>query len=58
MSGTVNIKVHVSQVERELQFSLNQCTGRSLTDSDNTRYSINTIWTPGDEQDIARNMYM
>ena len=35
-----------------------QCTGRSLTDSDDTRCCINTIRPPEDEQDIARNMYM
>jgi len=34
------------------------CTGRSLTDSDDTRCCINTILPPEDEQDIARNMYM
>jgi hypothetical protein len=39
-------------------FFLNLCTGRSLTESDDTRCCINTIWPPEDEQDIARNMYM
>ena len=34
------------------------CTGRSLTDSDDTRCCINTISPPDDEQDIARNMYV
>src|SRR5215475_4582580 len=34
------------------------CTGRSLTDSDDTRCCINKICRPEDEQDIARNMYM
>ena len=38
-------------------FSLNLCTERSLTDSDDTRCRINTIWPPEDEQDIARNMW-
>ena len=38
------------------QFSLNMCTGRSLTESDNTRCCINTIWLPDDEHDVARNM--
>jgi len=33
-------------------------TGRSLTDSDDTRCCTNTIRPPEDEQDIARNMYM
>jgi len=32
-------------------------TGRSLTESNDTRCCINTIWPPEDEQDIARNMY-
>ena len=36
----------------------NLCTGQSLTDSDDTRCCINTIWPPEDEQDIVRNMYM
>jgi len=40
------------------QFSLNMCTGPSLTDGDDTRCCINTIWPPEDEQHIARNMYM
>jgi len=35
-----------------------QCTGRSLTESDETRRCINTICPPEDEQDIAPNMYM
>jgi len=34
------------------------CTGRSLTESDNTRCCINRILSPEDEQDVARNMYM
>ena len=46
-----------AQVEREL-FFLNLCTGRSLTESDDTRCCINTIWPPEDKQDIARSMYM
>ena len=36
-------------VERELQFSLNLCTGRPLTESDGTRRCINTIKPPDDE---------
>jgi hypothetical protein len=36
----------------------NLCTGRSLTDSDDARCCVNTIWPPEDEQDIVRNMYM
>jgi hypothetical protein len=34
------------------------CTGRSPTESDDTRRCVNTIWPPEDEQDIARNMCM
>ena len=47
-----------AQVEKELQFFLNLCTERSLTESDDTICCINTIWPPEDEQDIAGNMYM
>jgi hypothetical protein len=36
----------------------NLCTGRSFTESDDTRCCIKIIWPPEDEQDIARNMYM
>jgi hypothetical protein len=32
------------------------CIGRSLTDSDDTRCCISTIWPHEDEQDVARNM--
>ena len=39
-------------------FFLNLCTGRSFTESDDTRCGVNTISPPEDEQDIARNMYM
>jgi hypothetical protein len=41
-----------------LQFFLHLCSGRSLTESYDTRCCINKIWPPEDEQDIARNMYM
>jgi len=37
-----------AQVERE-KFSLNMCTGRPLTESDDTRWCISTIQPPGDE---------
>ena len=40
------------------EFFLNLCTGMSLTETDDTRCCINTIWPPEDEQDIARNMYI
>ena len=58
-SGIVTLSKWPSgaQVEKEL-LSLNLCTGRSLTESDDTRCCINTIWPTEDEQDIARNMYM
>ena len=35
------------------QLSLNLCTGRPLTESDDTRYCINTISLPDDEHDVA-----
>jgi hypothetical protein len=35
---------------------LDLCTEWSLTDSDDTRCCINTIWRPEDKQDIPRNM--
>jgi len=38
-----------AQVERKLQFSINLCTGRPLTESDDTRCCINTIQPPDDE---------
>ena len=38
------------------QFSLNRFTGSPLTESDDTRCCINTIWPPDDEHDVARNM--
>ena len=41
---------------RAEQFSLNLCTGRPLTESDDTRCCINTIRPPDDEHDVARNM--
>jgi hypothetical protein len=58
-SGIVTVSEWPSgaQVEKKF-FFLNLCTGRSLTESDDTRCCINTIWRPEDEQDIARNMYM
>ena len=37
---------------------VHRCSGRSLTESDDTRSCVNTIWPPEDEQDIARNMYV
>jgi len=59
-SGIVTLSKWPSgaQVENELQFFLNLCTGRSLTESDDTRWCINTMWPPDDDQDIARDMYM
>ena len=59
-SGIVTVSKWPSgaQVEKELPFFLNLCTGRSITESDDTRCCINRIWPPEDGQDIARNMYM
>jgi len=37
------------QVEREPQFPFNLCTGRPLTESDDTRCCINRIQPPDDE---------
>jgi hypothetical protein len=37
---------------------VHRCTGRSLTDSEDTRCCINKIWPPEDEQGTARNMYV
>ena len=35
---------------------LNLCTGRPLTESDDTTCCINAIRPPDDEHDVARNM--
>ena len=50
-SGIVTLSKWPSgaQVERELQLSLNLCTGRQLTESDDTRCCIITIQPPDDE---------
>ena len=40
----------------DYNISLNLCTGRPLTESDDSRCCINTIWPPDDEHDVARNM--
>jgi len=49
-SGVDNVSKWPSgaQAERE-QFSLNLCTGRSLSESEDTRSCINTIQPPDDE---------
>ena len=54
----LSLSVSDCPVQRLRKNSPNLCTGRSLTESDDTRCCINTIWPPEDEQDIARNMYM
>jgi len=54
----LSLSVSDRPVHRLRENSLNLCTGRSLTDSDDTRRCINAIWPPQDEQDIARNMYV
>jgi len=38
-----------AQVESELEFPLNLCTGRPLTESDDNGCCINTIQPPDDE---------
>ena len=38
-----------AQVERELKFPLNLCTGQPLTEGDDTRSCINTVHPPDDE---------
>jgi hypothetical protein len=43
-------------VHRLKEDSLNLCTGRPPTESDDTRCCINTIWPPDDEHNSARNM--
>ena len=50
-SGIVTLSLWPSgeQVERELKFSLNLCTGRSLTEGDDTRCCISTFQPPEDE---------
>ena len=50
-SGIVTLSKWPSsaQFERGLQFSLNLCTGRPLTEGDDTRYCISTIQPPDDE---------
>jgi hypothetical protein len=52
-----SLSVSDCPVHRLREFSLNLCTRKSLTESDDTRCWINTIWSPEDEQDIAWNMY-
>ena len=42
-SGFKGLITSGAQVEKELQFFLNLCTERSLTESDDTRCCINTI---------------
>jgi hypothetical protein len=53
--------LHVSSIillilRRSQEFFPKLCTGRSFTESADTRCYINTIWPPADEQDIVRNM--
>jgi len=55
-SGIVTLSKWPSsaQVERELQFSLNLCTRWLLTESDDTRCCINTIYPPDDEHTMLK----
>jgi len=57
-SGIVTLGKWPSGAQVKKELFLNLCTGRSFTESDDTRCCVNTIWPPEDKQDIARNMYM
>ena len=48
-SGIVTLSKWPYGTQVDRQFSLNLCTGRPLTDSDDTRFCINTIQPPDDE---------
>jgi len=45
----------VAQVEREMQFPLNLCIGRPLTESNDTRCWISTIQPPDDEHICSKH---
>jgi len=45
-SGIITLSQWPSGAQVEKEFSLNLCTGRSLTESDDTRCCINTIHPP------------
>ena len=46
----------VHRLRENCKFSLNLCTGGPLTESDDTRCCINTIWPPDNEHDVPRNV--
>ena len=48
-SGIVTLSKWPSSAQVERERSLNLCTGRPLTESDDTRCCINTIQPPADE---------
>ena len=48
-SGIVTLSQWPSGAKVERDLSLNLCTGQPLTESDDTRCSINTIQPPDDE---------
>ena len=45
-----SLSVSDRPVHRVREYSLNVCTRRPLTESDDTRFCINTIEPPDDEQ--------
>ena len=49
--------LHGMPVRRELQFSPDRHTKQSLTQTNHTRWRINTIRSPDDERCDARNMW-
>ena len=48
-SGIVTVSKWPSGAQVKSEVSLNLCTGRPLTENDNTRCFINTIQPPDDE---------
>ena len=57
-SGIVTLckRPYSTPVERGLQSALNQCTGQTFTESEDTRCCVNTIFPPEDGHGTARNM--
>jgi len=49
-------QINRSMTRTKSERPVHLCTGRSLTESDDTRCCINTIWPPDDEHDFVRNM--
>jgi len=49
-SGVVTLSKWPSGAQVKREFSLNLCSGRPLTESDNTRCRVSTIQPPDDER--------